>query len=253
MTIGSTPPHGTAPCVCRPRDGDGELVGARHERTRPVDDVRRPETETRAGRTRRPPPGSSARRPSPSARRRPGPSSAGWKMNFTVPGSCVLHAGQHRRPRPSGSPCGCRGRRRASRRSPAPFHCAFAVDLNGRSTCSVTGRPSMSARSATTGPGLPPLSTPTTPWPRRARPPAPPCPATADGRRRSSTCASPACRARGARGSRAATSRPGAGRLRSGVRRRRRRPRASARMRLRGRRNRRARPRGGGAESCPRV
>ena len=44
-----------------------------------------------------------------------------------------------------------------------PFHFAFAVDLNGRSPCSVTGSASMSERSATTGPGLPPRSTPTTP------------------------------------------------------------------------------------------
>ena len=44
-----------------------------------------------------------------------------------------------------------------------PPHCALAVDLNGRSPCSVTGSASMSERSATTGPGRPPLSTPTTP------------------------------------------------------------------------------------------
>ena len=35
--------------------------------------------------------------------------------------------------------------------------------LNGTSTSSVTGSASMSARSATTGPGWPPFSTPTTP------------------------------------------------------------------------------------------
>ena len=39
----------------------------------------------------------------------------------------------------------------------SPRYSAVAVDLNGRSTCSVTGNASMSARSATVGPGLPPL------------------------------------------------------------------------------------------------
>ena len=44
-----------------------------------------------------------------------------------------------------------------------PANVDRTVDLNGRSTCSVTGSASMSARSATTRPGLPPRSTPTTP------------------------------------------------------------------------------------------
>ena len=34
----------------------------------------------------------------------------------------------------------------------------MAWEANGTSTCSLTGSASMSARSATTGPGLPPLS-----------------------------------------------------------------------------------------------
>ena len=45
----------------------------------------------------------------------------------------------------------------------SPRYSAVAVDWNGRSACSVTGSASMSARSATVGPGLPPRSTPTTP------------------------------------------------------------------------------------------
>ena len=44
-----------------------------------------------------------------------------------------------------------------------PFHIAFTLEAKGRSTFSSTGSASMSARSATTGPGLPPLRTPTTP------------------------------------------------------------------------------------------
>ena len=43
------------------------------------------------------------------------------------------------------------------------FVLSGTVDLNGRSTCSVTGSASMSARNATTGPGRPPRRTPTTP------------------------------------------------------------------------------------------
>ncbi len=45
----------------------------------------------------------------------------------------------------------------------SPRYSVVATDLNGTSTCSATGNASMSARSAITGPGLPPFSTPTTP------------------------------------------------------------------------------------------
>ena len=45
----------------------------------------------------------------------------------------------------------------------SPFHCAFTFEANGTSTSSVTGSASMSARSATTGPGSAPFSRPTTP------------------------------------------------------------------------------------------
>ena len=44
-----------------------------------------------------------------------------------------------------------------------PLYTVRTVDLNGTSTSSVTGSASMSARSATVGPGLPPLRIPTTP------------------------------------------------------------------------------------------
>ena len=45
----------------------------------------------------------------------------------------------------------------------SPFQVVRTFEANGRSTSSVTGRASMSARSATTGPGSAPLSRPTTP------------------------------------------------------------------------------------------
>ena len=50
-----------------------------------------------------------------------------------------------------------------------PSYVDRAVDLNGRSICSVTGNASMSARRATTRPGRPPFNTPTTPVLRDAR------------------------------------------------------------------------------------
>ena len=44
-----------------------------------------------------------------------------------------------------------------------PWYSPLAFEANGRSTSSVTGRASMSARMASFGPGLPPLRMPTTP------------------------------------------------------------------------------------------
>ena len=44
-----------------------------------------------------------------------------------------------------------------------PSHVALAFDLKGTSTRSSTGSASMSARRATTGPGLPPFRMPSTP------------------------------------------------------------------------------------------
>ena len=91
-----------------------------------------------------------------------GPSSAGWKMNLTVPGSCsriparssatlIRIATWASCPQACMTPTSC------------PLYCDLTVDLNGRSTSSATGSASMSARSATTGPGRPPRSMPTTP------------------------------------------------------------------------------------------
>ena len=90
------------------------------------------------------------------------PSSLGWKISFTVPGiSSFMPA------RISATPI-----RMATWQSwpqacmtgtVCPRYCAVAQEAKGRSTFSSTGSASMSARSATTPPGLPPFSTPTTP------------------------------------------------------------------------------------------
>jgi hypothetical protein len=89
-------------------------------------------------------------------------SSAGWKMNFTVPCSSSRIAA-----RISATPiriATCVSWPHACMTpASAPFHIVRTLLLNGTSVSSVTGNASMSARSATQGPGLPPLSTPTTP------------------------------------------------------------------------------------------
>ena len=92
----------------------------------------------------------------PSGSKSAGLSSAGWKMNFTLPGSSSFMPASTR-PWPSGWRCACRGRRRASRPLLAQVGALGLGRAKGRSTCSFTGSASMSARSATTGPGLPPL------------------------------------------------------------------------------------------------
>ena len=91
-----------------------------------------------------------------------GISSAGWKMNFTLPAISArsparMVATAIRMATWQSCPQAC------ITPTCSPFHTARAREANGRSTSSVTGRPSMSARSATTLPGLPPLSKPTTP------------------------------------------------------------------------------------------
>jgi hypothetical protein len=90
------------------------------------------------------------------------PSSAGWKMNSTVPGRSFfmptsISATPIRLATCASCPQACM--------TPTflPRYSAVTVDLNGTSTCSVTGNASMSARKAMTGPGLSPLSTAVTP------------------------------------------------------------------------------------------
>ena len=98
------------------------------------------------------------RRSSPSG----APSSAGWKMNLTVPRNCA------RRPASTSAtpiriavcvswPHAC------MMPTDSPFHGALTFEAKGTSTSSATGSASMSARSATTGPGKAPFSRPTTP------------------------------------------------------------------------------------------
>ncbi len=90
------------------------------------------------------------------------PSSAGWKMNSTVPGNSLrIEASAWAVPIRiavcASWPHAC------ITPTFSPRYSAVTADLNGTSTCSFTGSASMSARSAITGPGLPPFSTPTTP------------------------------------------------------------------------------------------
>ncbi len=91
-----------------------------------------------------------------------GISSAGWKMNFTLPRNCA------RRPASTLAtpiriavwqswPQAC------ITPTSSPFHMVRTFDANGTSTSSVTGNASMSARSATTLLGSAPFSRPTTP------------------------------------------------------------------------------------------
>ena len=103
---------------------------------------------------------SSSRRP---PRRSGGVSSAGWKMNFTVPGICARMPGQH---------LGHAHQDRGVRVVPAGVHHAAVLPVPlGALPCSRTARRpprSPAARpcrraAPRPGPGMPPLSTPTTP------------------------------------------------------------------------------------------
>ena len=95
------------------------------------------------------------------------PSSAGWKMNLTVPGRrsriCVsIRAVASRIAMCVSCPHAC------ITPTSCPSCCAVALLANGRSVSSRTGSPSMSARNPTTGPGRPPLRIATTPVARDA-------------------------------------------------------------------------------------
>jgi hypothetical protein len=160
-TMGSTPDHGWEPCVCRPFTTMVKLPAAAI-----CGPARTPIEPTGMGQTCSPNTASgTGSRSTPSsiiAFAPPSPSSAGWKMNFTVPGSwAFMPASTSATPIRMATwlswPQAC------ITPTEAPCHCAVARLLNGRSTCSVTGRPSMSARRATTGPGRPPRRMPTTP------------------------------------------------------------------------------------------
>ncbi|MCY1220341.1 hypothetical protein D3C87_660620 [compost metagenome] len=89
-------------------------------------------------------------------------SSAGWKISFTVPGSCAfIEASTSATPMRIATWPSCPQACITS--TVAKPHWARALEAKGTSTCSFTGSASMSARSATTGPGLPPRSVATTP------------------------------------------------------------------------------------------
>ena len=90
------------------------------------------------------------------------PSSFGWNRKTTVPGSRSLRPASTFATPSSIAVCMSWPQACITPTS-CPLYVARTVDLNGRSTCSVTGSASMSARSATTGPGRAPRRTPTTP------------------------------------------------------------------------------------------
>ena len=122
-------------------DGDLQLVGARHRRPRPVADRRRPAAATVTCRPKIACGVGFSSAPSaiiifaPPSSPSGGISSAGWKMNLTLPRSCVAHARRAPRPRPSGSRCGSRGRRRASRRRSRRSTVAVAFDCERQVDC----------------------------------------------------------------------------------------------------------------------
>src|SRR5690606_28393558 len=166
-TIGSTPPHGRDPCVWRPwttmlKRSDAAMAGPLRTPICPacrVENTCRPNTAS--GRKSRNTPWasiSSAPPASPSG----GPSSAGWNTNSTSPGSAS-------RMPTSASATPIRMLVWASWPQACitptswPLKVARACEAKGRPVVSVTGSASMSARSASLGPGRPPLSTAVTP------------------------------------------------------------------------------------------
>lgn len=91
-----------------------------------------------------------------------GPSSAGWKMNLTAPGSSSrIEASTDATPSCTATWMSCP----QAWLTPTswPRYVVRTVDLKGNGVSSVTGSASMSARTATTGPGRPPRRMPTTP------------------------------------------------------------------------------------------
>ena len=91
-----------------------------------------------------------------------GPSSAGWKINFTVPfisffieakisAVPINMATWVSWPHACITPTAC------------PLYSPITLEVKGKFTRSFTGSASISALSATTGPGFPPFKIPTTP------------------------------------------------------------------------------------------
>ena len=92
------------------------------------------------------------------------PSSEGWKTNLTVPGICSRMPASTSATAisiavwPSWPQACITG-------DSTPMFICLTCDAKGSPVTSATGSASMSARSATTLPGRPPWSRPTTPWP----------------------------------------------------------------------------------------
>jgi hypothetical protein len=167
VTMGSTPCQGIAPCVWRPwttslKPSAPDSAGPGRTATVPALSVLITCMANMASgaKSRNTPSCSISGAPpcSPAG----APSSAGWNRNITSPdSSCRMPASTVARPSSmavcASWPQACITPVDLPRYSP----CAF--EANGRSTSSVTGRASMSARIASFGPGWPPLRMPTTP------------------------------------------------------------------------------------------
>ena len=92
-----------------------------------------------------------------------GISSAGWKMNLTLPRSCRRASPASTSATPIRMAVWQSWPQACITPTSSPFQVVRTLEANGRSTCSTTGKASMSARSATTGPGRAPRRSPTTP------------------------------------------------------------------------------------------
>ncbi len=165
--MGSTPAQGNAPWVCRPFTTRLKVSPAAmrpfglkeiEPASSGVTPTCRPNIASTFGLSRTPsltitsaPPGS------------PGtPSSAGWKTIFTVPArSAFIPASTSAAPRSIAMwkswPQAC------MTPTSRPLYSPRSFEAKGSPVSSVTGSASMSDRSATTGPGLPPTRSPTTP------------------------------------------------------------------------------------------
>ena len=166
-TIGSTPPHGREPCVCRPTTfsvklSEAAISGPWRTPIWPTgidENTCRPNTASGVKSRNTPSFSISAAPPSSPAG---APSSAGWKTSSTSPGSvsCMptsAFATPSRMPVCASWPQAC------ITPTVSPRYVDVAFEAKGRLLRSVTGSASMSARNAMRGPGLPPLITAVTP------------------------------------------------------------------------------------------
>ena len=162
----SMPCHGIEPCACLPfrwisKRSEAAIIGPGRQTSMPTGpgNACRPKIASTFGLVSTPSLTISGAPPSSPGG---GPSSAGWKMKTTVPSIWSFMPA-----RTSAVPI-----RIATWLSwPQacitgtvwPRYLPVAFEANGRPVCSATGKASMSARRATTLPGLPPFKIPTTP------------------------------------------------------------------------------------------